>query len=212
MIMGYRTEQEEFWSGAFGETYISRNSSKGLLASDTSLFSDILQRTKGITDVMEFGANIGLNLKAIKTLLPAVSCAAIEINPKAAAVLREDDFFRNNIDVYECSILEYETKKTYDFVLIKGVLIHIHPDELGHVYEKLYDSAKRYICMVEYYNPQPVTVQYRGNENRLFKRDFAGEFLDRYKDVSLIDYGFRYHRDLNFPQDDVTWFLMEKKG
>lgn len=98
----------------------------------------------------------------------------------------------------------------FDFTLIKGVLIHINPDYLSKVYEILYQSSNRYICVVEYYNPSPVTVNYRGHQDRLFKRDFAGEMLDKFQDLSLIDYGFVYHRDTNFPQDDLTWFLMEK--
>jgi spore coat polysaccharide biosynthesis protein SpsF len=53
-------------------------------------------------------------------------------------------------------------------------------------------------------------VEYRGYKARLFKRDFAGEMLDKYRDLSLLDYGFVYHRDPNFPQDDVNWFLLEK--
>ena len=40
--------------------------------------------------------------------------------------------------------------------------------------------------------------------------NFAGEMLDRFRDLRLVDYGFVYHRDVNFPQDDITWFLMEK--
>jgi spore coat polysaccharide biosynthesis protein SpsF len=27
-----------------------------------------------------------------------------------------------------------------------------------------------------------------------------------------VDYGFAYRRDPNFPQDDITWFLLEKRG
>jgi spore coat polysaccharide biosynthesis protein SpsF len=54
-------------------------------------------------------------------------------------------------------------------------------------------------------------VNYRGNENRLFKRDFAGELINKF-DMNLIDYGFTYHRDKHFPQDDLTWFLLEKKA
>ena len=64
---------------------------------------------------------------------------------------------------------------------------------------------------MEYYNPTPVEVTYRGNTGKLFKRDFAGELLDKYSDLELVDYGFIYHRDNCFPQDDITWFLMEKK-
>jgi hypothetical protein len=44
----------------------------------------------------------------------------------------------------------------------------------------------------------------------MFKRDFAGEMLDKFQDLRLLDYGFVYHRDTQFPQDDVNWFLLEK--
>ena len=36
--------------------------------------------------------------------------------------------------------------------------------------------------------------------------------MDRHPSLSLIDYGFAYRRDPTFPQDDITWFLMEKGG
>ena len=68
------------------------------------------------------------------------------------------------------------------------------------------------ICIIEYYNKTPVEVPYRGHKGKLFKRDFAGEILDRHEDLMLADYGFVYHRDNNFPQDDLNWFLLEKKG
>jgi spore coat polysaccharide biosynthesis protein SpsF len=35
--------------------------------------------------------------------------------------------------------------------------------------------------------------------------------LEKYPDLQLIDYGFCYKRDPAFPQDDATWFLLEKK-
>lgn len=84
------------------------------------------------------------------------------------------------------------------------------PNELNSVYEKMYQSSAKYILISEYYNPTPVSVTYRGNENKLFKRDFAGEMMDKYPELKLVDYGFRYHRDNNFKSDDDTWFLLEK--
>jgi len=63
------------------------------------------------------------------------------------------------------------------------------------------------IC--EYYNPTPVSVEYRGNKERLFKRDFAGEMINRFN-LRLIDYGFNYQHDYYLTNDDTTWFLMEK--
>ena len=209
--MAYQTEQENFWSGDFGDQYIERNgNTREFAASAIGLFSRILCRTEGIRSVIEFGPNIGLNLKAIRLLLPHVGVAAVEINHKAVQQLRDDAFFERQIQVYEQSVLEYQPVETYDLALVAGVLIHIHPDALPQVYETLYRSSRKYICISEYYNPAPVEIPYRGHQGKLFKRDFAGEFLDRYPDCKLADYGFQYHRDRNFPGDDRTWFLLEK--
>jgi len=204
----YSTDQEEFWAGEFGNKYISRNSEIIYLSKNISLFAKILTCTSNISSIVEFGSNIGLNLKAIKTLLPSADLTALEINKDAVKALKKKF---NRINIISESILEYKTDFVFDFVLIKGVLIHINPNKLNIVYQKLYDSSKRYICLVEYYNPTPIKVSYRGFKNRLFKRDFAGELMDKFNDLALVDYGFVYHRDNNFPQDDLTWFLLEKK-
>ena len=203
----YRTEQENFWAGDFGEEYIERNQGEKLLASNLALFSRALERTRNIESAIEFGANIGMNLKALQLLLPKASLSAIEINPQAAKQL-EEILPKNN--VITTSILDFSPHKAWDLVLIKGVLIHINPAELPVVYKSLIESSSRYVLVAEYYNPEPVSVPYRGHSDRLFKRDFAGEILDAYPEMKLIDYGFAYHRDPVFPQGDITWFLMEK--
>lgn len=205
--MNYKTEQEEFWAGDFGNEYINRNQGQEIIASNIAMFTKVLSCTRAISSIIEFGSNIGLNLKAIKQLLPAVKLSAIEINAHAVNELRKIE----NINIFHSSILDFTPEETYDLVLIKGVLIHINPDELQKVYELLYTSSKRYICITEYYNPSPVEVNYRGHDGKLFKRDFAGEMLDKYNDLKLVDYGFIYHRDNNFPKDDSTWFLLEKQ-
>jgi spore coat polysaccharide biosynthesis protein SpsF len=202
----FKTEQEKFWAGEFGDDYISRNVGRGMVASNIAFFSRILERARSVRSAIEFGANIGLNLQALRALLPDVALSAIEINRKAAEELEK----LGGIKVYPQSILEFEPDQPHDLALIKGVLIHINPECLPDVYDRLYRSSGRYICVAEYYNPSPVEVPYRGNREKLFKRDFAGEMLDRFPDLLLLDYGFTYHRDPQFPQDDLTWFLMEK--
>ena len=166
-----------------------------------------MQHTKKIKSVLELGANIGLNLMAIKQLLPFLEMAAVEINKKAVAELKT---YLPEVNVYNSSILDFIPHKKYDLVFTRGVLIHLNPDNLKNVYKLLYDSSSKYILIAEYYNPTPVSIDYRGHKNKLFKRDFAGELLDIYDDLFLLDYGFIYHRDLYFPQDDITWFLIEK--
>lgn len=205
--MTFKTEQEAFWAGEFGNAYIERNQGDALLASNLDFFSKALRATRNVKTCLEFGANIGMNLKAIQLLHPTIEASAIEINAQAAAQLQ------NVIapdHVHNTSILDFEASRTYDLTLIKGVLIHINPDELPQVYDKLVASSGRYLLVAEYYNPSPVSIPYRGHTDRLFKRDFAGEIMDRHPELQLIDYGFAYRRDPNFPQDDITWFLMQK--
>jgi len=203
----YDTPQEEFWAGNFGNDYISRNNDDQLIASNCVLFSKVLSNTKGIKSVIEFGSNIGLNLIALKRLIPGLNMSAIEINNNAVEILKQNI---NNLQVYPTSIFDFEPDFKRELTFTKGVLIHINPDKLQDVYQKLYDSSSKYILIAEYYNPSPVTIVYRGHTDRLFKRDFAGEFMDKYPDLSIVNYGFAYHRDSNFPQDDFTWFLLTK--
>lgn len=206
--MAFKTEQENFWATEFGNEYINRNNDLQIIAGNISVFSKILSNTSGVKSVIEFGSNIGNNLKAIKALIPDGEFSAIEINQKAVEILKEQD-----VKIYAQSILDFEPDYKRDLAFIKGVLIHINPDELQNVYEKIYNSSKKYILVAEYYNPTPVAIPYRGHSDKLFKRDFAGEMLDKYSDLELIDYRFSYHRDNNYPeQDDITWFLMEKVG
>lgn len=203
----YKTAQEEFWSGEFGNDYINRNKSDQLLASNVNYFSRILEGCSAIENVLELGANIGMNMKALKILLPSAHLSGVEINEAAYKELIGID----NVKGFHQSIFDFTTDDLFDFVFIKGVLIHLNPDMLHIAYEKLYSSSRKYICIGEYYNPVPVALNYRGHSDKLYKRDFAGEFMNQYPDVELVKYGFAYHKDPLFPQDDINWFLFKKK-
>jgi spore coat polysaccharide biosynthesis protein SpsF len=203
----FTTEQEKFWAGDFGTEYSQRNRGDRLLASNLAFFLKALHAAQGLRHVIEFGANIGMNLKALKLLYPGLDLYGIEINQDAATELAN---VIPSDHVYSGSILDFADTRQWDLVLIKGVLIHINPDNLPLVYEKLATATGRYLLVSEYYNPSPVAIPYRGHMDRLFKRDFAGEIMDFHPELRLVDYGFAYHRDPSFPQDDITWFLMER--
>lgn len=197
--------QEEFWAFEFGNGYISRNESEQLFISNVDFFSKVFS---GLNyepeEILEIGANIGMNIKALQQILPRTDFTAIEINQKACEELR-----KTKCEVIEGSVFEIEIKKKFNFVFTKGVLIHLSPEKLIEVYDKIYTWSSRYILIAEYYNPTPVMIPYRGELEKLFKRDFAGEMLDRFPNLELRKYGFVYHRDIN-PQDDINWFLLEK--
>lgn len=207
-MKNFLTEQEEFWAGEFGSEYIKRNNGQDILVSYIAMFAKVISRMQTIKSVLEFGSNIGLNLRAIKILLPEVKLSAIEINQDAVKELKS--WKEGKVKVYSKSILEFVPDEKRDLTLIAGVLIHVNPDKLQDVYKLLYKSSRKYIFISEYYNPSPIELPYQGHQKKLFKRDFAGEMMDKYPDLKLVDYGFVYHRDPNFPQDDSTWFLLEK--
>lgn len=201
-----KNEQEKFWEGKFGDEYINRNNSDALHSANLNLFSKILERTGQLSSIAEFGCNIGMNLKALRSLNSKAKLHGYEINENAIDYLSSS---QPDVITHHQSILDDINIKV-DLTFTKGVLIHIQPDNLPTVYGNLYRNSRRYILVAEYYDPKPVALTYRGHKNKMFKRDFAGELLDTYKDLKLVDYGFCYHRDPSFPQDDISWFLMEK--
>ena len=205
--MNYKTEQEKFWATDFGNDYPSRNEGEKLVSSNVAIFSKIIKNCPTISSVAELGCNIGLNLMALYRINQDFRLRGYEINAKAA----ESASKANIAEVINTSVVEpLDTSKKFDLTFTKGVLIHINPDMLNAVYQNLYDLSNKYIMVYEYYNPTPVSVEYRGHHNKLFKRDFAGELIDKFN-LKLIDYGFNYKRENYFPKDDATWFLMEKK-
>ena len=207
-IPHFKTEQEVFWHGVFGDDYIERNSYEKLLPDYVAKWALWLTKTGNINSCLEFGANIGINLKAVQTLMPQCELSVIEINHKACEEYLSKFIKKENI--FEGSILDYNVNKKYDLTFVNGVLIHINPDELQDVYAKLYESSSKYIIIAEYFSPTPVMVEYRGNTERLFKRDFAGEMMDKYPDLELLDYGFLYKRAKSFPHDNFNWFILKK--
>tara|TARA_B100001248_G_C27390078_1_gene461878 strand:- start:2315 stop:2935 length:621 start_codon:yes stop_codon:yes gene_type:complete len=200
-------EQQKFWIGKFGQDYISRNNLKNSVKNNLALFSKIFYKKIPPKDCLEIGANIGSNLVALKDLYPHLNTYGVEINKSAFKQLTIN-LGKNNF--YNQSIETFNKKKKYDLVFTKGVLIHINPKNLQKVYKKMFELSSKYILTIEYYNPKPVSVIYRGHKDKLFKRDFAGEIMKKYKSLKLLDYGFIYHGDQSFPQDDMTWFLLKK--
>lgn len=205
------TDQEAFWAGAFGSDYAARNDGAALLAAKTALLARILARTRGVGSVLEVGANIGLNLRALRTLLPAARLTGVEINAAAHARLATVP----GVEAVHGSLLDYASGPdgaAFDLTLSAGVLIHLAPEILPRAYDVLHRESRRYVCLIEYFSPSPVEIPYRGHAARLFKRDFAAEMLDRFPDLTVADYGFVWRRDPVFPGDDLNWFLLEKRG
>jgi spore coat polysaccharide biosynthesis protein SpsF len=135
--------------------------------------------------LIEFGPNIGLNLLALKKIFKLKFITAVEINKKACLKIRKI----KKVNILNKAIIDFSPVKTFDMVLLKGVLIHSNPDQLKKIYEIIYKSCKvsGYILIAEYYNPTPVAIAYRGHQDKLFKRDFAKEIWTKYPKLKLIN-------------------------
>ena len=200
-------QQEKFWKGNFGKNYSKRSTSKKKEKSSTIFFKKILKKNYKINSILELGSNTGNNLIALNNLYRKARLDAVEINSYACGKMKKR---LKKINVTNTSIEKFDTKSKYDLVFTKGVLIHINPKNLKKIYKKIYKFSSKYILISEYYNPYPTKVLYRGHKEKLFKRDFAGDFLNLFPMAKLIDYGFIYERD-KYPEDNINWFLIKKR-
>jgi spore coat polysaccharide biosynthesis protein SpsF len=208
-------EQEAFWRGSFGDDYVDRHGNAEV--EPRVIFWDRVFDWGSVdapSSVIEFGANAGLNLRAIRLLFRQVELPlgendlfGVEINEKAAAELGEHGFPHR-----VGSMLGFDPGgRRWDLAFTMGVLIHVAPQDLPRAYEALDAASDRYVLMAEYYSSTPREIEYRGHRGRLWARDFCSGFMEQFSgQYQLRDYGFAYHGDPECPLDDVTWMLMER--
>ena len=205
------TPQIDFWRGDFGNLYTDRNSaSDEQLRARVALWSEIMSHTLPAppASILEVGANLGVNLRALRALTGARSYA-VEPNDKAREILVRDQVvavddlrggFAAKIDFPD---------KVADLAFTSGVLIHIHPDHLLASIKEIHRCSSRWIACIEYFSDKPEMIPYRGHDDRLFKRDFGGFWLDAFPDLRVTAYGFAWKRVTGL--DNLTWWLFEKK-
>jgi spore coat polysaccharide biosynthesis protein SpsF len=155
---------------------------------------------------IELGCGDGRNMKALLQLHPMMRFTGIDVNQGA---LKQAAEYGITLHGSITDPITAAMVAPHDLVYTKGVLIHIPPEQLPTVYDNLYHLSNDLILIGEYYAPQRAEILYRGQTGKLWKADFAGELMDRYPDLTLVDYGFHYHRD-KYPQDDITYFLLKK--
>jgi len=198
------------WAGSFGAEYHRRDQT-GVDPREAWLrraFHSI-HRDEKPRSVLELGAGEGQNLDALCRALPWLApadCTAVDIDARAVQVLLTKGYNAHQGSV----VREDNSPWEYGLVMTRGLLIHIHPENLPTLYRTITKCARRWVLIGEYYNPTPVEVPYRGEAGMLWKRDFAGEIMQAYPKFKLRDYGFVYHGDPVAPQDDITWFLLER--
>tara|TARA_Y100000748_G_C15334628_1_gene425491 strand:- start:61 stop:687 length:627 start_codon:yes stop_codon:yes gene_type:complete len=207
--MTYNSDQEKFWAEQYASDYIKNNEvfNHELGVQAWAIILNKVQRN--ISSILECGCNIGRNIEQLNRLIPESKKSVIEISePAFNFVTQKYDLF----NAFHGSIIDSKfEEESFDLVFTLGVLIHINPDQLLMNMKKMYEYSSKYILIGEYFNRTPISIEYHGEQERLFKRDFGKLFVKSF-DCKLIDYGFLWgHIYDSAGFDDITWWLFEKE-
>jgi len=210
-----QTQKEEVWSGKLGKDYTDRN-----LMSPDELDQQCIdyygisrtELNKGflgdldVDGILEVGCNVGNQLLLLKKM-GYTNLWGIELQAHAVEIARKSP---RGINIVKGSAFDIPYKDDFfDLVFISGLLIHILPDDIDKVLDEIHRCTNRYIWGFEYYSPDGYQmINYRGEDDLLWKTDFAKLFLDRFKDLKLVkEHKYSYLADGKLVDQA---FLLEK--
>lgn len=184
------------WKGSFGDAYTDRNQ---LISPRYLMWERILYVLPSTPEnILEVGANIGLNLDIINKLVDT-KLIGLEPNEKARSEIKFE-----SIDGSAGAIPLADNSVEMAFTC--GVLIHIPPQDLKKAYDEIYRVSSRYIVCIEYFADKLVEIPYRGQSGLLWKQDFGKLWMDY--DLNLIDYGFFWKPVTGL--DNLTYWIFQK--
>ena len=194
------SKQEEFWSGDFGKNYSDRNP---ITADDANAYAtkcyglsriemnkmflgDIPKEAK----ILEVGCNVGSQLRTLKEM-GFKNLYGLELQDYAVKIARENDI---DINYIKGSAFDLPFKDSYfDLVFTSGVLIHIHPDDLEKVMSEVYRVSNKYIWGFEYFSEDLKTINYRDNNDVLWKADYMKMYISKnpgLKEIKFHDFPY----------------------
>ncbi len=202
------------WAGAFGEAYTDRNP-KDIAVLDALYVdrygvtrSDINREFIGSLDrsvrVLEVGSNVGLQLQGLSRL-GFEHLYGVEVMGYA---VRQARLIAPDAKMAQGSAFAIPFGSgVFDLVFTSALLIHIPPKQLGQVLDEIYRCSRAFIWGWEYYADMYTNVVYRGNDNLLWKTNFAQAYLDRFPGLTLVHERRLRHSD---SENLDTVFLLKK--
>ncbi len=190
--MALNTRQQDFWSGKFGKGYNDRNTwtikgfdrfYKNTWGTTRTAMNRAFLRGLKIDNVLEVGANIGLQLRHLQAQ-GFDNLYGIEIQRDAVERAKR---LTRGINIIQSSAFDLPFRDGYfDLVFTSGVLIHIHPKDQKKAMREMYRVAKKYIWGFEYFNETVKEIPYRGNRNVLWKNNFPKLFKQYCPNLKLV--------------------------
>lgn len=206
------TPQLDAWRGAFGDDYTDRLApTEDRVRAATRWWARILQPLAAAMpgSILEVGANVGINLRALGRLTGA-ELHAVEPNGRARARLVGDGVvISERVHDGTAGAIPLPDRAV-DMAFTSGVLIHVAPEDLPAALAEIDRVARRWVLAIEYFAQKPEAIPYRGRDGLLFKRDFGRAWLEHAPQLRVVECGFLWKPV--WGADDVTWWLFEKPG
>jgi pseudaminic acid biosynthesis-associated methylase len=209
------TPQLEKWNSLFGEEYSQRNKycpeelDKVYLENygitRTELNGKFLGEIPLNSSILEIGANVGNQLAILKKM-GYTEIFAVEPQRYAVELLKKD-IKDVNVSIGNIFDIPYEDA-CFDMVFTSGVLIHIAPTDILKALREIHRCSNKYIWGFEYYSRDYNEVEYRGNQNLLWKGDFCGMFIENFCDLEIVEK--KCVKYLNSDNVDMMYLLKKK--
>jgi pseudaminic acid biosynthesis-associated methylase len=208
-----KTPQMEFWQSNFGSEYTTRNtySTQELDQvyveqygwSRTNMNKEFLSGLEA-SRTLEVGCNIGNQLRVLQDI-GFVQLYGLELQWDAIERAKNMGQY---INIIQGSAFDLPFKDSYfDLVYTSNVLIHISPADIHVFMDEVYRTSSKYIWGFEYYSEQHEEIEYRGNQGKMWRGNFAQMYLDRFPDLELVkEQKFPYLKNSNVDQ----MFLLKK--
>ena len=188
------TAQLKAWQGDFGKEYTDRSVVDIDLRAKTFSFLTNFR----ISSILEVGCGKGYNLAALSELFPYGKLYGIDPLDYA---LEQASLQYPFITFLPGDCFNIPSRgKSFDLVFTSGVLMHVAPQDLPRAIDEIKRVSRQYVLIIEYFSPTEVVINYRGNTNLLWKRDYSRVM------PNLIDQGF-WGKDKGF--DDCNFWLFE---
>jgi pseudaminic acid biosynthesis-associated methylase len=197
------------WKGDFGRDYTERNTEdrdalcKRLYGETaTKLTEWFLNGLPRGMKVLEVGCGSGANI-GILAKVGIHNVTGVDIQPEAIKRAQEIGW-----DVVEGDAKSLPFKDgAFDMVFTSGVLIHIPPVDLETVMDEMLRVSRQYIHGLEYWHPELVEVEYRGQMGLMWKGPYAE--LWKAKGLDLRRYHQLEYKDDSGCVDEL--YLLEKQ-
>jgi len=193
------------WQGEFGDAYTDRNVVPW--ASRVGPFREMLGGLQ-LERVLEVGCNRGHNLRAIKALLgEEADVIGIEPNRHALGIARQDN---SEFAVLRGNAFDLLFKDGhFDLVFTSGVLIHVALSDIPTAMQEIARVSRRYVLAIEYFAERETAINYRGNDDLLWKRNFLAHYQSNVPGLEVVRSGYW---GPDSPINDANWWLLEKPG